>query len=295
MLPLLSLVRVAGVRGGFLLFFRVLLLVKRGVCPKEAASLHALASALLSPFVSACRSCLCGVVCHGARTFVCAHARAWRSRWACFGDISFFCRRSRRRSRYRDLVCLTSLAFWPQNAWLLLPHDVPKGLPQSRAQHEEDGRRTRQRLHDFEVRLDEFDSRLQQHDLRLNFVEAHIKVVLRGFDAVPEFFRAKDNDFRLAKAAFIAAFVAEMKENTGAEANASLAEAEGLICDRPNFWLRPFRSSPTGFGNPRGKAKARVQDTVRAIRRSLGGRARRGTAKAKRLARCPRWLPARPD
>ena len=62
-------------------------------------------------------------------------------------------------------------------------------------------------------------------------MEAHIKVVLRGFDAVPEFFRAKDNDFRLAKSAFIAAFIAEMKENTGAEANASLAEAENLICD----------------------------------------------------------------
>ena len=37
------------------------------------------------------------------------------------------------------------------------------------------------------------------------FLEAHIKVVLRGFDAVPEFFRAKDNDFRLVKSAFIAA------------------------------------------------------------------------------------------
>ena len=61
--------------------------------------------------------------------------------------------------------------------------------------------------------------------------EAHIKVVIRGFDAVPEFFRARDNDFRLAKSAFIAAFIAELKENTGAEANAALAEAETLMCD----------------------------------------------------------------
>ena len=69
------------------------------------------------------------------------------------------------------------------------------------------------------------------HEMRLGFLEAHIKVVLRGFDAVPEFFRSRDGDFRLAKSAFIAAFMAELKENTGAEANASLAEAETLICD----------------------------------------------------------------
>ena len=56
-------------------------------------------------------------------------------------------------------------------------------------------------------------------------------MVLRGLDAIPEFLRAKDNDYWLAKASFIAAFVAEMKENTGAEANAALAEGEGLICD----------------------------------------------------------------
>ena len=101
----------------------------------------------------------------------------------------------------------------------------------ARAQNEEEGRRTRQRLDDVEVRLDGMQSRLDQHDMRLGFLEAHIKVVIRGFDAVPEFFRARDNDFRLAKSAFIAAFIAELKENTGAEANASLAEAETLICD----------------------------------------------------------------
>ena len=101
----------------------------------------------------------------------------------------------------------------------------------ARAQNEEEGRRTRQRLDDVEVRLDGMQTRLDQHEMRLGFLEAHIKVVIRGFDAVPEFLRARDNDFRLAKAAFIAAFIAELKENTGAEANASLAEAETLICD----------------------------------------------------------------
>ena len=101
----------------------------------------------------------------------------------------------------------------------------------ARAHNEEEGRRVRQRLDDVEVRLDGMQSRLDLHEMRLGFVEAHIKVVLRGFDAVPEFFRARDGDFRLAKSAFIAAFMAELKENTGAEANASLAEAETLICD----------------------------------------------------------------
>ena len=47
-----------------------------------------------------------------------------------------------------------------------------------RAQNEEEGRRTRQRLDDVEVRLDGLDSRLQQHDLRLNYLKAHVKVVL---------------------------------------------------------------------------------------------------------------------
>ena len=101
----------------------------------------------------------------------------------------------------------------------------------ARAHNEEEGRRVRQRLDDVEVRLDGMQSRIDMHEMRLGFVEAHIKVVLRGFDAVPEFFRSRDGDFRLAKSAFIAAFMAELKENTGAEANASLAEAETLICD----------------------------------------------------------------
>ena len=101
----------------------------------------------------------------------------------------------------------------------------------ARAHNEEEGRRVRQRLDDVEVRLDGMQTRIDQHEMRLGFVEAHIKVVLRGFDAVPEFFRARDGDFRLAKSAFIAAFMAEVKENTGAKANASLAEAETLICD----------------------------------------------------------------
>ena len=196
-----------------------------------------------------------------------------------------------------------------------------------RAQNEEEGRRTRQRLDDVEVRLDGMQSRLDQHDMRLGFLEAHIKVVIRGFDAVPEFLRARDNDFRLAKSAFIAAFIAELKENTGAEANAALAEAETLICDdnglvvanlasvqmrfsafsrhglvlgsltfwcwRPSAWWRTVRTSRIGFASPRAKAKGRAQ--VRATLRSLGGRARKAKGRAKRLTRGLRWLLARPS
>ena len=114
----------------------------------------------------------------------------------------------------------------------------------ARAQIEEDGRRTRQRLDDLETRLDSFDSRLELHEMRLNFLESHIKVVLRGFDAIPELFRAKDSDFCLAKASFIAAFVAVMKENTGAEANAALAEAkDSFVTTMACLWLGIF---PTG-------------------------------------------------
>ena len=57
----------------------------------------------------------------------------------------------------------------------------------ARAHNEEEGRRTRQRLDDVEVRIDGMQSCLDQHDMRLGFLEAHIKVVIRGFDAVPDF------------------------------------------------------------------------------------------------------------
>ena len=60
---------------------------------------------------------------------------------------------------------------------------------------------------------------------------------------------------------------------------------------RPNFWWRTVRSSLIGFASPRAKAKGRAQ--VRAILRSLGGRARRATGNAKRLMRGLRWLLAR--
>ena len=56
----------------------------------------------------------------------------------------------------------------------------------ARAQNEEEGRRVRQRLDDVEVRMDGMQSRIDQHEMRLGYLEAHIKVVLRGFDAVPE-------------------------------------------------------------------------------------------------------------
>ena len=72
----------------------------------------------------------------------------------------------------------------------------------ARAAQEDEGRRVRQCIDDVETRLDTMDSRLAQHEMRLNFLESHIKVVIRGFEAVPEVLRAKDEDFRMAKSAF---------------------------------------------------------------------------------------------
>ena len=52
----------------------------------------------------------------------------------------------------------------------------------------------------------------RSHETRLLFLEAHVKVVLRGFTAVQEFLRDLPGDFKLAKSAFIAALVAELKD-----------------------------------------------------------------------------------
>ena len=90
----------------------------------------------------------------------------------------------------------------------------------AKAAQENQFHRVRQHLDDLETRLDMVDSRLALHDTRLNILESHIKIIIRGFEAVPEFLRAKDRDFRMAKSAFIAAFMAELQENAGAETNA---------------------------------------------------------------------------
>ena len=73
-------------------------------------------------------------------------------------------------------------------------------------------------------------------DTRLLCLEAYTKVVLRGFAAVSDFLKDKDRDFiyyhfRLAKQAFIASFIAELKEKAFPEATHVIEEAEGLLCE----------------------------------------------------------------
>ena len=66
--------------------------------------------------------------------------------------------------------------------------------------------------------MDAVEAQGRSHETRLLFLEAHVKVVLRGFTAVQEFLRDLPGDFKLAKSAFIAALVAEFKEKAFPEA-----------------------------------------------------------------------------
>ena len=76
-----------------------------------------------------------------------------------------------------------------------------------RADTVEQFRNVRQRIDDIETRLDATAARVDQHELRLGYMEACLKIVLRGFTCVQEFLRNKDTDYKLAKGAFIAAFL----------------------------------------------------------------------------------------
>ena len=96
---------------------------------------------------------------------------------------------------------------------------------------DDQGRNTRQRVEDLETRMDAVEAQGRSHETRLLFLEAHVKVVLRGFTAVQEFLRDLPGDFKLAKSAFIAALVAELKEKAFPEATHCIDEAETLLCE----------------------------------------------------------------
>ena len=68
-------------------------------------------------------------------------------------------------------------------------------------------------------------------DTRLLYLEAYTKVVLRGFSSVGDFLKDKERDFKLAKQAFIAAFIHEFRDKAFAEATHVLEEAETLLCE----------------------------------------------------------------
>ena len=122
-----------------------------------------------------------------------------------------------------------------------------------RADTVEQFRNVRQRIDDIETRLDATAARVDQHELRLGYMEACLKIVLRGFTCVQEFLRNKDTDYKLAKGAFIAAFFAELKEACTAEANWAINEAENLAVEHDGLVLVGI--FPTG-GNRDGMADA---------------------------------------
>ena len=92
-------------------------------------------------------------------------------------------------------------------------------------------RSVRQRLDDIETRMDSTEALCGSQDTRLLYLEAYIKVVLRGFSSVGDFLKDKERDFKLAKLAFIAAFVHEFRDRAFAEATHVLEKAETLLCD----------------------------------------------------------------
>ena len=122
-----------------------------------------------------------------------------------------------------------------------------------RADTVEQFRNVHQRIDDIETRLDATAARVDQHELRLGYMEACLKIVLRGFTCVQEFLRNKDTDYKLAKGAFIAAFFAELKDSCTAEANWAINEAENLAVEHEGLVLVGI--FPTG-GNRDGMADA---------------------------------------
>ena len=102
----------------------------------------------------------------------------------------------------------------------------------------ERGRRVRARVDDTETRLDTLEAQLQRHERRLQFTEAPLRVVLRGFSCVTEFFRVlRSNDLRSAKTSFIPTFIDELKEKSGPEVTHLIEEAENLLIDRQGWVL----------------------------------------------------------
>ena len=105
----------------------------------------------------------------------------------------------------------------------------------AKADREAENRRVRQRLDEMETRLDWSESVGRSHEQRISFQESPQRIVLRGFACVPEFFRTRGGDFKVAKRAFIGGFIHELREKCGAEVNHLLDEAEGLLAERDGW------------------------------------------------------------
>ena len=92
--------------------------------------------------------------------------------------------------------------------------------------------------------MDTHESNARAQDQRLLYLEAYTKVVLRGFSCVSEYLRAKDQDLKLAKQAFVASFVAELRNQCFAEATHVVDGAETLLCE--NQWTVVLGVFPKG-------------------------------------------------
>ena len=91
-------------------------------------------------------------------------------------------------------------------------------------------------MDEAETRLDTVESTLGRHETRLQYVEAPLRVVLRGFDAVQEFLRVlRANDMKSAKIAFIPSLCDELREKCGPEVHHLIEEAEKLLVDRQGW------------------------------------------------------------
>ena len=96
--------------------------------------------------------------------------------------------------------------------------NAEQGRNRGRARAVAEGERSvRQRLDDIETRMDT-EALCRAQDTRLLYLEAYTKVVLRGFSSVGDFLKDEERDFKLAKQAFIGAFVHEIREHAFAEA-----------------------------------------------------------------------------
>ena len=108
--------------------------------------------------------------------------------------------------------------------------NVEQGRHRRRARAAADGERSvRQRLDEMETRMDTTEALCRAQDARVLYLEAYTKVVLRGFSLVGDFLKDKERDFKLAKQAFIAAFIHEFRDKAFAEATHVLEEAETLV------------------------------------------------------------------
>ena len=237
---------VVGVRGGFFVLFRHCLL---NVCvPRRQVPLqHAppLGRSFLCPvLLSCCLSSVCPFSCVG-RFLVGVRARlACLVVYACacvlvrFGVVRF------KLVLPPDSTFGLKPLFGRPPSFSLPPFGLMAEAPavrrrRGRGEDGEQHRAVRARVDDAETRLDSLDlAALQRHETRIQFVEAPFRLVLRGFQCVPEFLRLlRSNDLRAAKTAFIPSFVDELKEQSGPEVAHLIEECENLLVDRQGWVL----------------------------------------------------------